>query len=268
MSAPEQDGVYGDVDENDYHADHDSLSSSGARTLLSSPAKFRYRQDNPENGNTNFDVGHYVHSLVLGEGSDVTILDFDSYKTKAAQEQRDKAYETGQVPVLRSDADMCLAMADQVNAHPTARALLTDPDGAAELSLYWHDEQTGVRLRARIDWLTPGIAVDLKTTGTSASPQEWGTTAARYKLPFQAAWYLEALRCLNIETSAAFVFINVEKDEPHLVSLTQLPERAIELGASQMRRAINTYAHCIETGTWPGYGNQIHTVDLPGWAYY
>lgn len=267
MAIPEVDGVYGDIDEAEYHADLGSLSSSGARTLLSSPAKFRYMQDNREE-HRYFDVGRYVHSLLLGKGAEVVAIDAPDYKTKAAQQLRDEAYADGLVPLLNKDANLAEAMADQVRAHPTAAALLDDPDGAPELSLYWHDALTGVRLRARIDWLTPGVAVDVKTTAASANPTEWGTTAAKYKLQFQGAWYLEGLRALDIHNTAAFVFINVEKDPPHLVSLTQLTERAIELGAAQMRRAIDVYAKCVAADDWPAYGNEIHTVELPRWAYY
>ena len=37
-------------------------------------------------------------------------------------------------------------------AHPSAAALLDE--GTPELSGYWHDVETGVRLRFRPDWLT------------------------------------------------------------------------------------------------------------------
>ena len=265
---PEADGIYADVPEQEYHS-HDSLSSSGARQILSSPAKFRYRQDHPEHS-TAFDVGSYVHSLVLGVGADVVIIDAKGYTTKAAKEQRDKAYADGKTPILAADAELAEAMLYAVAQHPTAAALFAEGD--PEHSLFWHDPETGVRLRARIDWLRQGahrlIAVDLKTTGVSASPQEWGSTAAKWKLHFQNAWYITALEQLGLCESPAFVFVNVEKEPPHLVSVTQLPESAVELGRRQMRRAIDTFAKCVAADEWPGYSTDIHVVDLPKWAYY
>lgn len=266
---PTDDGIYPDIAEASYHGDAGSLSSSGARQILSSPAKFRYRQDNPEHS-TAFDMGSAVHSRVLGVGAPVVIVDAASYATKAAREQRDKAYADGKTPILMDDAERVEAMTDAVLEHPTAAALFADGD--PEQSLFWHDPDTGVRLRARIDWLRPGasrlIAIDLKTTGVSASPREWGGTAAKWKLHFQAAWYLTALEQLGLCDNPAFVFVNVEKEPPHLVSVTQLPEQAIALGRREMRRAIDTYADCSKRDEWPGYSPEIHVVDLPRWAYY
>lgn len=265
---PSKDGMYGDISEPEYHQDAGSLSSSGARLILSSPAKFKYRQANPEHS-TAFDMGSYVHALVLGVGAEVVVIDAANYTTKAAKVARDEAYEAGKTPMLIGDVELGYAMFRAVMGHPTAAALFAEGD--AEQSLFWHDEQTGVRLRARIDWLRPGasrlIAIDLKTTGVSASPQEWGSTAAKWKLHFQAAYYLTALEQLGLCDNPAFVFCNVEKEPPHLVSVTQLTEAAIELGRREMRRAIDTYARCLETDAWPGYSTEIHLCDLPRWTY-
>ena len=32
------------------------------------------------------------------------------------------------------------------------------------------------------------------------------------------------------------------------------------------RWAIAIYAHCQATGEWPGYGDGVHHISLPGWA--
>jgi PDDEXK-like domain of unknown function (DUF3799) len=266
---PAEDGIYADIIEADYHSDRGSLSSSGARQILSSPAKFKYRQENPEHS-TAFDMGSYVHALVLGVGAEVAVVDAANYTTKAAKAARDEAYEAGKTPMLIGDIELGHAMFNAVNRHPTAAALFADGD--AEQSLFWHDPETGVRLRARIDWLRPGahrlIAVDLKTSGVSVNPQEWGSTAAKWKLHFQAAWYLTALEQLGLCDNPAFVFVNCEKEPPHLVSVTQLTEESVALGRRQMRRAIQTYAACVYTDKWPGYSPEIHVVDLPKWSYY
>jgi PDDEXK-like domain of unknown function (DUF3799) len=266
---PPEDGLYAGIPEQEYHSDRGSLSSSGARQILSSPAKFKYRQDNPEHS-TAFDIGSYVHARVLGVGAEIAVIYAPDWKTKAARERRDQAYADGKTPILVDDQIQAEAMVTAVRQHPTAAALFAQGD--PEQSLFWHDEATGVRLRARIDWLRPGahrlIAVDLKTSGVSVNPQEWGSTAAKWKLYFQAAHYLTAIEQLGLDEHPAFCFINVEKEPPHLVSVTQLTEDAIELGRRQLRRAIDIYARCLETDEWPGYSTEIHVVDLPKWSYY
>lgn len=267
---PEDDGIYSGISDIEYHADKHSLSSSGARKLLRSPSKFHWAQSQPPETAKHFDIGHFVHGEVLGVGQPVVIIDADSYKTKAAQTERDAAYAAGNIPMLKGDADEARKMVAAVLAHPGAAKLLED--GTAELSAYWHDLDTRARLRARFDKLRefpdgrPPLLIDLKTT-TSADPDDFGATAGKFGLHFQAAWYREAIRAIGVHDDASFVFINVEKEPPYEVSLTRLPETAMELGARQMRRAIDLYAECRATDTWPGYGNEIHTRDIPRWVY-
>lgn len=262
-------GALAGVPESEYHADRSSLSSSGARTLLQSPAKFKWAQDHPKRA-TYFDVGSYVHALVLGEGAGVHVIDADDYRGKAAREARDQAYADGLTPLLRADHELAQRMCESVNAHPLAATLLSE--GEPELSLYWIDPETGIKLRARLDWFRPvdgadPVVVDLKTTAASASPEAFAASAAKYKYHFQAAWYLEGMRQTGLADNADFLFVTVEKEAPHLVSVTQLCADALALGERQMREAVRIYAACLETDTWPGYGDDVTVIDLPRWAY-
>ena len=45
--ATERSGFHEAIPEAEYHADRDSLSVSGAKTLLKAPAIFRHQQDHP-----------------------------------------------------------------------------------------------------------------------------------------------------------------------------------------------------------------------------
>ena len=52
-----------DMPEEEYHR-RPELSSTGARLLLESPAKFAYAQTHPQPHKQAFDVGHAVHARV------------------------------------------------------------------------------------------------------------------------------------------------------------------------------------------------------------
>ncbi|MFD0927383.1 hypothetical protein ACFQ04_16710, partial [Williamsia deligens] len=82
---PSEDGIYDDIPDTLYHSSRDSLSSSGARTLLEpgGPAKF---VGAPRVEKKEYDLGHVVHALVLGKGSDLAVLKYDDWRTKAARE--------------------------------------------------------------------------------------------------------------------------------------------------------------------------------------
>ncbi|AVP42363.1 Cas4 family exonuclease [Mycobacterium phage Piper2020] len=272
VEVPQQDGIYGGIPESVYHGDKHSLSCSSAKELLKSPRKFDWARNHPKVQKTHFDLGHYVHGKVLGVGEPVVIIDYPDYKTKAAREERDQAYAEGKVPILADMAETGDAMAKALFEHETAGGLLTNPDAVKEHSAYWHDDTTRVRLRARFDlfvhlddWL---VIADVKTTSVSADPKQWGTIAAKNGLFIQDAWYSAAAAATGLGERIDFVFLNVETEPPHEVSITRLPVRARELGALKMRQAIDLFAECTANDHWPGYGPGIHTVDMPSWFYY
>lgn len=258
--------LFSGISDVDYHGDRASLSSTGARKLLACPARFRWERDNPPPSTRAFDLGKLAHRLILGEGSPILVVEAVDWRSKAAQEQRAAAYDAGVVPVLRAEYEAALAMRDAVWRHDTAAELFED--GAAELSGYWRDEPTDVRLRFRPDWMTGlddrAVCVDAKTT-VSADPAEFARSVVKFGYHMQAAWYLEGLRQNGID-DAAFLFVCIEKAPPHLVSVIELDAEAVAEGAYQNRRAIDLYAQCVATDTWPAYGHNIHTLSLPPWA--
>lgn len=95
-------------------------------------------------------------------------------------------------------------------------------EGAAELSAYWVDQETGVLCRCRPDF-----------------------------------WRGEPKH---------FVFIAVEKKPPYAVAVYVLDEESTQLGRAQYRADLNAYAQCLANDNWPGYGDKVQTISVPGWA--
>lgn len=254
------------VSDDKYHGAKHVLSSTGARKLLACPARFRWECDNPQPPRRVYDFGKLAHKLVLGEGSELAVIDAADYRSKGAQEQRNAAYADGLVPVLASEYETAKAMRDAVYAHPTAAALFRK--GYPELSGWFTDESTGTALRFRPDWLTEldgqPICVDLKTT-INADPAEFVRSVVKFGYHAQAAWYLAGLAAHGVD-DAKFYFVLAEKSPPYPVAVVELDFDALSQGDVMMRRAIDTYATCIETDTWPAYGTGIHSISLPPWA--
>jgi hypothetical protein len=268
-------GIY-EMTNEQYHADPvpgGSLSSSGARKLLapSCPARFRHDQLHGQAPRRTFDFGTAAHQQVLGNGPELVSIQADDYRTKAAQAARDEARLAGQVPLLPAEYEQVQAMAAAIRQHPIASALLAEGSGAAEQSLFWQDQVTGVWRRARPDWLpNPGagrlIVPDYKTT-VSAATDAIERSVESYGYHQQAAWYLDAVRALGLgDEHAAFVFIFQEKTAPFLVRVVQLATSAMRIGRHLNRKALATYQACHASGEWPGYSDDIDTVSLPPWA--
>jgi len=263
MRAP---GFHDGIPEAEYHADRDSLSVSGAKTLLKAPALFRWQQDHPQHSDT-FDIGSAAHELVLGVGPGIAIIPPTS-RAKADQEAHKAAKEAaraeGKTPVTPEQYEAVQAMADKISEHETAMRLLSD--GRAEVSAYAVDEATGVMRRARFDWLGTGILSDLKTT-RSAEPWSFAGDVAKFRYHMQAAWYLDLARDLG-HPAQAFAFIVVEKEPPHLVEVYDLDDAAICRGRELNARALERFRDCTESGIWPGYTTRpFTTLSLPRWAH-
>ncbi|SCX34490.1 PD-(D/E)XK nuclease superfamily protein [Mycolicibacterium fluoranthenivorans] len=262
---PPNDGLYSRIPENVYHGDHTSLSSSGARTIFNTtPEQFLDERNEPRNPKPIYDFGHAAHKMVLGEGAQLVCVDHADWRTNDAKAKRAKAYEEGKAPLLKKDIDLAQRMAGKVFQHKWASKLLAR--GNAEMSGYWHDDETRVRLRFRPDWIPElpsgrSMLVDYKTA-KSAHPEKFKRHAGDFGYHCQAAWYLDGFAEVQGVDDAAFVFIVQEKTSPFSVSVVQLEPEDIERGRQQNRVAIDTYARCVESGEWPGY-DELYTVGLP-----
>ena len=51
-----------------------------------------------------------------------------------------------------------------------------------------------------------------------------------------------------------------------VVSVIELDDSYLEIGTERVRRAIDLYARCAESGQWPGYSAETVTVQPPRWA--
>lgn len=275
MSTVTGQGVYRRLPETTYHADSDlapelgrSLSQSGAKTLLSSPARFAWERERGRPSKDAYDLGTLAHALILGSGDDrLVVVDAYDWRTKAAQAAKAEAYAAGKVPVHRGDLLAASRIARAVRRHPLARAVLAS--GEPEVSFYWIDAQTGVTCRARVDWLVPGKAlVDVKTVGRygGADPAAFGRQCATLDYPMQAAHYVDGWEAVTGEL-LPFVHLIVETEPPHFVTVGQLPDHVIEAGRAKMRGALTEYAERESAGDWPefDYPTEIVDIPVPGW---
>ena len=275
-----EDGVYEDLPEEQYHGQRESLSSSGARMLLppSCPALFRHEQIHGRPPKRTFDFGHAAHQRVLGVGAELVVVekkagvDATDRRTAYAQVHEKEIRAKGGIPVLRKELDVVDAMAAAILEHPIA-SILFDPDrgGKPEQSLFWMDPAFGVRRRARLDWLPTEptsagrlVISDYKTT-VSAAPRAFAKSVFEYGYHCQADWYMELARALGLADDPAFVFVAQQKTAPFLVTVHECDPMALRIARTLNERALDVYAECVATDTWPGYSDDIELVSPPSW---
>ncbi len=263
-------GIYFDMPEDEYHADpvpEGSLSFSSSKTLRSCPAKFAYGRTHREPSKDTFDFGNGAHALVLGTGWPITVIDFDDWRTKAAQEAKKEAHAAGQTPLLRGDYERVQAMAAAIEAHPLAMRLLDPNHGTAEVSLFREEE--GIWLRSRMDWFPHAaeqvVCVDYKTT-VSADPKDISKSVLNYGYHAQSAWYTDMITALGHAEQVNFGFIFQEKTAPYVVTVVELEPEAVDAGRRLNREALDIYRACTDADVWPAYSDSIVRVGLPRWA--
>lgn len=262
-------GLFADIPEWEYHEDTlppelgRSLSVSGAKTILRSPAQFVWDRQHGRPDKRTYDIGHAAHRFILGAGNDIHRVHASTWQTNAAKAEAKAARDADRVPLLVEDYRAALNMAKSVKRHPTFGPFFREGD--AEVSAYWTDTTTGVTLRARFDWVHPRALIDVKTA-VDASPDGFAKAVANYRYDMQAAHYTEGYEVLTGRT-LPFVFVVVEKTPPHLCAAYVLPVDALERGARDNARARAKFAECESAGEWPGYSTEIQMLDMPAWFY-
>ena len=139
-----------------------------------------------------------------------------------------------------------------------------DNDGLAELSYFW-DDLYGIKGKCRPDWISKDgtTVVDLKTT-QDASPKGFQKSISNFGYHIQCAWYLRGLRKLGIEATE-FIFIAIEKTAPYCIGVYRADEDMINIGMSQVEKALEVLRVCQETKLYPDYTPTIQDISLPPW---
>ncbi len=171
----------------------------------------------------------------------------------------------GLTPLLPEEMETVQGIQKAIQAHRTAKSLVTG--GEAEATLTW--EWNGLPCKCRPDFLpvTHGSwMVDLKTA-ISANPKAVARKAFNEGWFVRAAWYMAGHKEARGKLPAKYLFVVVEKDPPHLIEVYEMDDRALIYGDQIIMRTLRRAEDCFASGKWPGYGDGgITTLALPSWA--
>ena len=250
----------------EYQSHKASVSNSQLKLIARSPAHFKYPPERAETRNK-----------VLGSALHMACLEPDLFyktyvllrnaKDRTTSEYKEAKKEHGEEFVLTSSE--CARVEGIMNSlykNPAIRSLLELP-GYNELSGFSTDPETGVVCRHRFDKLTHcGIAVDLKTT-VDARPDAFSRSILTYGYNIQDAFYSDQYNWITGEFLQDFVFIAIESESPFAPKLYRLDEDSILIGRDAYRKALDSYAYCLEMDEWPAYEDQeIEEIGIPQWA--
>lgn len=148
-------------------------------------------------------------------------------------------------------AGMTLALSEEPALKPILRA------GKPEVSMVARDPETGVLLKARLDWMAPGVTLDLKTftVKRGGSIDKAIHDAIYFEGYYKQAYFYDLVRRLATgEGQGRIDFVNafVESDQPHETRIVkQVPKRGgslnmyWETARIEVRQMIRLYADCV-----------------------
>ena len=261
----------------DYHSQEGAktprLTYSIAKILLNkSPLHAWHRH--PLLGNTSMkptkamDIGSIGHDLLLGGGDPIDVLDYDSFRTKLAQEEKAQSYASGHIPVLRKDYEKIEFIVGKVNEQLLIYCPEFFTSHENEFPVIWKAEN-GVECQSKYDWISSktGLMIDLKFT-TDSSPDKCVKKIIDMGYDVQEAFYTEAFNKTYPDMAGRtnWKFIFIETEEPHAISIIETDSTFKELGRMKMNYALDAWKACLESNIWLGYGKT--TVEAPGWAVY
>lgn len=266
-------GIYAGISNADYHGGP-GISKSGLDQIARSPLHYwaRYLDPNrtPTEPTPSMKLGTAIHTAVLEPGEFAArhhvapVVDRRTKDGKATWEAAlAAAAEAGAELISNDDAITCMAIANVVRSHPTARKVFAT--GQAEMSCYWTDRETGLLCKCRPDWLALPFIVDLKSTG-DASAEGFQRSAWNWRYWVQAAWYVDGVEQATGQRPDAFVFAAFEKAPPYACAFYYADQAMLDMGRAEYRRLLRILADCMSSDRWPGYDTDVRPLGLPVWA--
>lgn len=246
----------------EYHA-QPALGSTSLKILATkSPAHYKWSTTHSEH-KPQFDFGSAAHSWILeGDRDQIAVVRADNWLTKAAKEARNEARANGKYPVLAREFAAIRLMRLNVLDHPVARLML-EPHSRIESSIFW--DEGDVTMKCRPDSLNRHAIWDLKTT-VSANPRDFGRTAHRYGYHQSADHYRRGVEAAGFGVMP-FRFVLVEKTPPFAVSVVELDEASLNLGAELNARAAFAWEVSNSLDKWEAYPELV-TTSVPAYAHY
>lgn len=268
----------------EYHSDTSRISKSGLDQIAKSPRHYfeKYLNPNrkPELPSSALILGNAIHCAILEPQrflKEFAVMDDTEIKLEIGGKRPTNTNKykewvesfsmdnIGKSILSVEEMEMVAGCRNSVMEHEAAASLI---EGAlVEKTVHFTDPETGAKCKIRPDGINEDMRIlpDIKST-EDASEEGFGFFANKYKYHVQGAIYLDGMKEAGMPMEY-FVLIAVEKTPPYLVKCHYLDSDTISLGRRIYKKHLMTYAECLRTGEWPGYGDEITPLRLPKYAF-
>lgn len=232
-----------------------------------------------------YDLGTVAHTLVLGVGREIVVIDEPDWKKGTAQKARTEAFEAGKTPCLLKTFEqaeaMRTALMEQLAEHPDEHDTFTDK-GVSEEAVFWQQPVmiAGVERklwgRSMNDWrhsIKPQIR-DYKTYDGlhGADPAGFVKGLIAMGKDIQDPWYSMGTAAALAATTGEdltwedvdFKFIVQDPNPPYLIAVVELDDR--RWSYERAHWAIDRWGAAAGANLWRGFAPITHYVPPPTYA--
>lgn len=262
-----------------------SLSSSAMRDILPEcggcPAYFWAESSlNPKAEDFDSEAmafGRAVHALVLGEPEFLkhfVVSPFDDFRAKPAKEWLEGyAWRKDTRQIIKAEKfEKMVAMSETVKRTPQTSNCFEQ--GKPEVSMIWKDDEFGVMLKSRPDFMPERPSDHFMLEYKSArSVESFAMSKQAFALGYdiQASLVYDGYKALTGEEPLGLAHVNQEKDAPFLAALFMFDGEQLEIGRRRRRKAMRRFAECYELHlagkpaeiAWPGFTTEPSFYQTP-----
>lgn len=273
-----EDGIHTDISIEDYHANRTHISATQIKKAKESLKHFDWyiRGKLVQERKSHFDFGNAFELALLDNKNylnkvatlpdqqwieEIQTLNEASQKprgTKYYKERADKFYADNAGRYIINDSgpesfDTIEEMLSSCFQDSTIQALVKNTE--YQLSLFWIDPETGLKLKTRPDICKrkKNVIVNLKTT-IDGSPEAFSKDMANYEYPLQAC--IEMMGCLEtklMDKIDSYFWLVVEKLPPFNATIYEFAESDIKVCMDSTKYHLHKIAKGMEQNHFPGY---------------
>jgi hypothetical protein len=250
-------------------------SQSHLKSILVSPAHYVAQKKRKFFTSAAMTIGTATHCKLL-EGEETFASSFvkkpEEIKMTTKEGKEWKAAQTGKTVLLNDSKDgqwdCVVGMTEALRKLDWFNPAQPDYRKYNEVSIYWNENN--IPCKARLDRVIVTedevLVLDLKTTDSIAF-EKFQSKLVDLGYDFQAGWYSHAAE-LVYKKPVRFIFIAVERGEPHMVDLFEAPPHMIEEARYKNKKALEILKSCRDTNQWPTRQPSLKMLDYPRWYNY
>ena len=272
MNAPQPWGLILGMPAEQYHDDPDSVSNtmlsamnkSAAHCYALHLAPYRPKREPSD-------------AMLAGTLAHTAILEPEALRQRYVEKPAGMRFSTKEGMAWRDQQTAAIIGRDDLQVAEAERAAVLRITalstllnaGDAEASVFWKDKTTGLRCRARPDWLhwhgpKRVTVLDIKTI-SDLTPDAVQRAIGAYGYHRQAAHYTAGLQALGIEVEE-FVFGFVSASYPFIAAAYVLDDETAQQGRDEVADLLGYFALCKQRDEWPAFGDGYQLSGLPTWA--